>query len=369
MKQLLLRLGLAIALVSTCLKVIEAEAQEPLLDLGSRVQAHEVSNRFSLPAITSGAVRRFKERMASSISFILDGPPSLVSTRVGLCIQRLLTQLLNTPRGPIGISMSPSKKRGNDPATGKKFWDADVTHNPNVLFHSGKYYLFYTGQHGDGEKLSDASQQPAHRCRCRYGSAGPWRRFDKPIIDVSEDRDSFDSLCVTNPAACVRPDGSVLVIYKAVKWVEGKAMGGNVRYGAAVADEPEGPYRKIPGHIFEREQSGQTWMLAEDPFIWFSSKYGNRYYAIARDVVGAFTGSRGGICIFESSDGLDWRESEKPKLIDNRFRRSDGTLSETQLERPALLIVNDEPIYLFGATDGYLKEKASSNVQIELRLP
>ncbi len=61
--------------------------------------------------------------------------------------------------------------------------------------------------------------------------------------------------------------------------------------------------------------------------------------------------------------------AEHPKLVANRFQREDGTLSAKQLERPALLFENGEPIYLFGATDGYDSKKASSNVQIELRLP
>ncbi len=67
-----------------------------------------------------------------------------------------------------------------------------------------------------------------------------------------------------NPAAAVRPDGGILLIYKAVQYVEGKPMGGRVRYRAALADHPEGPYVKTPGHIFEAENDdGKTWMLAE----------------------------------------------------------------------------------------------------------
>jgi hypothetical protein len=46
---------------------------------------------------------------------------------------------------------------------------------------------------------------------------------------------------------------------------------------------------------------------------------------------------------------------------------SDGSKSTFKLERPALLIENGEPTYLFGATDGYLKNgKISSNIQIPL---
>lgn len=134
-----------------------------------------------------------------------------------------------------------------------------------------------------------------------------------------------------------------------------------------MADRPEGPYLKKAGHIFEAEKPGKHWMVAEDPFIWFSRKYGNRYYAVTRDVVGTFSGSSGGICLFQSDDGLHWKAAAHPKVLDNRITLEDGGLSKTTLERPALLIENDEPTFLFGATDGYMKvARPSSNVQIPL---
>jgi hypothetical protein len=252
------------------------------------------------------------------------------------------------------------------PARGKQYWDGTTTHNPNVLQKDGKFYLYYMGNTGDGNYAT-------HRNNQRIGVAmadrpeGPWKRFDKPVIDVSPDKAAFDSLCVTNPAAAVRPDGGILLIYKAVEYVQGKKMGGRVRYGATVADKPEGPYTKTAGHIFEAdgEVGKKTWMLAEDPYIWFSHRYGERYYAIARDVVGQFTGSSGGLALFESADGLRWKPDSHPKVLGSRFTWADGTVSEKNVERPALLFDGDEPIALFGATGGYLKTP-SYNVHFPL---
>lgn len=255
------------------------------------------------------------------------------------------------------------------PARGKEFWDGTTTHNPNILRYHGKFYLIYMGNTGDGQSY------PMHRNNQRIGVAiadkpeGPWKRFDKPIVTVSDDKKAFDSLCVTNPGAAERPDGGILLIYKAVEYVEGKPMGGKVRYGAALADKPEGPYTKMPGRIFEAEgaDAGKHWMLAEDPFIWFSKTYGNRYYAVARDVVGLFTGAKGGIALFESEDGLHWKAAVHSKVLGNPYLWADGTKSLSQLERPSLLLDGDKPVALFGAADGYLKEgRISSNVQIPL---
>lgn len=273
------------------------------------------------------------------------------------------------PFGPyrfVNVALPP---RGANPATGEKYWDADVTHNANIVLRDGKYLLFYTGNHGDGK-------YPTHRNHQRIGVAiaekpeGPWTRFDRPIVDISTDKTAFDSLCVANPAGAVRPDGGLLVIYKGVQYVEGKVMGGRVKYGAAMADKPEGPYTKAPGRVFEAEQDdGKHWMLAEDPYLWFSKVYGNRYYAVARDVVGKFTGSSGGIALFESQDGLRWNAAPQPRVLGARFTWADGQSSAKNIERPALLFDGEQPIALFGATDGYPKSGVSCNVQIPLKPP
>lgn len=337
------------------------------LDLGSRVQPLPAANRFSLPDHfvwcgapvkgPDGKYHLFYSRWPVKAGF---APGWALRSEIAYAVA-------DRPAGPyrhVNVALPP---RGNDPATGRKYWDADVTHNANAFFHDGKYYLFYMGNHGDGKSY------PMHRNHQRIGVAwaakpeGPWTRLDQPIVTVSDDKKAFDSLCVTNPAACLRPDGGVLLVYKAVEHVDGKEMGGKVRYGAAIAARPEGPYVKTLGRIFEADGAGGHWMVAEDPFIFHSRKHGNRYYAVTRDVVGTFTGSKGGICLFQSDDGLGWKPAAHPKILGARFRLADGSNSISQLERPALLIEEGEPTHLFGASDGYLKEgRISSNIQIPL---
>ncbi len=89
-------------------------------------------------------------------------------------------------------------------------------------------------------------------------------------------------------------------------------------------------------------------MLAEDPYIWHGR---DRYWAITRDVVGRFTGSKAGLALFESRDGFDWQPAMHPKVLDNYFLWEDGTSSGVRIERPALLFENNVPIALFGAVD------------------
>jgi hypothetical protein len=360
-------LFVAAVLGITCMVPSIAETVD--LDLGSRVQPLPETNRFSLPnyhvwcgapvKCSDGKYHLFYSRWPTESGF---APGWALHSEIAYAVS-------DKPEGPyqhVNVALPP---RGKDPRTGLKYWDADVTHNANAFVANGKFYLFYTGQYGDRKNY------PAHRNRQRIGVAvadhpqGPWTRFDEPIIDISSDKSSFDSLCVTNPAACLRPDGGVVVIYKAVAYVEGKEMGGRVQFGVATSDQPEGPYEKKQGRVFDAETTNKHWMIAEDPFIWFSEKYGKKYYAIARDVVGTFSGNSGGICLFESRDGLDWIPAKHPKVLDSRFLLADGSLSNQKIERPALLIDNDEPLLLFGATNGYSSKIASSNIQIPLTHP
>jgi hypothetical protein len=332
------------------------------LNLGAMVQAPLPENKFALPdyfvwcgAPTKGADGKyhlFYSRWPVKVGF---APGWAIHSEIAYAVAE-------KPFGPFRHVNVALQARGGD------FWDGAVTHNPNIVQHGGKYYLFYMGNRGDGK-------YPVHRNNQRVGVAvadkpeGPWTRFDKPIVDITPDKKSFDSLCVTNPAACVRPDGKILVIYKAVEFVEGKEMGGKVRYGAALADKPEGPYLKTPGRIFEAEgDTSKHWMLAEDPFIWFSQKYGKRYYAVARDVVGKFTGEAGGLALFQSSDGLQWQAATHPKVLGAKFQWQDGTQSLKNVERPALLIEDERPVVLFGATDGYQPQgRIAFNVAFPLK--
>lgn len=339
------------------------------LDLGHRVQPLPQANRFQVDGYfvwcgapvkgPDGKYHLFYSRWPVKVGF---APGWALHSEIAYAVS-------DAPAGPYRHVNVALPKRGVNPATGKPFWDADVTHNANAFYYRGQYHLFYMGNFGDGVSY------PQHRNHQRIGHAtasrpeGPWRRSAEPIVDVSSDPRAFDSLCVTNPAACVRPDGGVLLIYKAVQIIPGKPMGGNVRYGAAIAKSPDGPYVKQAGRIFEADKPGNHWMVAEDPFIWFSPKYGNRYYAVTRDVVGTFTGASGGVCLFQSEDGLNWKPAVHPHILNKRYRLEGGGVSRTQLERPALLIENNEPTYLFGAADGYQAGgKVSSNVQIPLHL-
>ena len=258
------------------------------------------------------------------------------------------------------------------PARGTQYWDGSATHNPNVVKHQGKYYLFYMGTSctvpiRKGESYTDNWWR--YRNTQRIGVAvadkpdGEWKRLDRPVLDVSPDSTAYDALMVSNPAAAFDRKGRVILLYKQVNKSE-KISGGQVRFGVAFADSPLGPFVKHPRPVFEASEGGRDWMVAEDPFVWFQKGY---YLAIVRDVIGKFSGEEGALVLMQSKNGTDWQPAKHAKVIGSTFYWEGGMPGASKLERPCLYLDKGVPAYLYGATRADQAQTLSFNVAIPLK--
>ena len=257
------------------------------------------------------------------------------------------------------------------PARGTKFWDGSATHNPAVISHKGKYYLYYMGTSSTAE-----IQQPVrsngnwwhYRNSQRIGVAvadspdGEWKRLDHPVLSVSKDSTAPDAMMVSNPAACFDDKDRVILLYKQV-CKNGKINGGKVRFGVAFSNSPFGPFVKHDQPIFEARDGANEWMVAEDPFVWFQQ---GSYLAIVRDVVGKFTGDSGAFALMISKNGYDWQPAKNPKVIGSTFYWEGGVASTSKLERPCLYLENGIPKFLYGANRADKSESMSYNVAVPL---
>lgn len=241
-------------------------------------------------------------------------------------------------------------------------WDGTMTHNPYILKHNNKYYLYYIGVRGT--ILNDTTKCEPYgidwwnrRNTQRIGVAvadkpeGPWQRMNDPVLSVSDDSTAFDALCVTNPAVCIGRNDEVVMLYKAVCKTD-KIQGGKVRFSVAFADSPVGPFTKTNELIFQPADS-EAGMVAEDPYIWFDQK-NDLYYAIVRDVVGQFTGEdSGGLALLQSVDAIEWITVQNSKVLPACLTWADGTIYDAKanhVERPFLYFDNDGvPALLFGS--------------------
>lgn len=220
-------------------------------------------------------------------------------------------------------------------------WDADVTHNPTVIKNDNKYYMYYMGTRGPGSWWDYRNNQRIGVAVAAH-PAGPWERFDKPVLDVSSGE--WDCLMTSNPSCTRGPDGKFYMMYKGVG-AGPMPKGGKVLAGMAVADDPLGPFTKKKGPVIENPESG--WSV-EDAFVWYQN---DRFYALIKDFQGFFTKSgRDTLAMFESKDGLNWKMAENPLAHDRNIQWEDGkTQKMLRLERPQILLENGSPIALFCA--------------------
>jgi hypothetical protein len=144
----------------------------------------------------------------------------------------------------------------------------------------------------------------------------------------------------------------------------GTLHSGVVKMGIAFADNPLGPYQRVKKPILKLENRGNSWMLAEDPFLWYQN---NKYYIIIRDVAGKYTGNTGALAMLSSADGINWKPTVHTLVAPSKIKFENGKLSDDRLERPFLLFKNGLPIFLFAAM-GIDNRAHSMNIAVPLRM-
>jgi hypothetical protein len=190
--------------------------------------------------------------------------------------------------------------------------------------------------------------------------AGPWRRFDQPLLDVTPG--AWDCKVTTNPTCTQLPDGRFLLVYKAVGDVHSAPFYGPVVHGAAFADSPLGPFKKHPEPIFSVAGSK---FPGEDPFIWTQ---GNTIYAFVKDNACHYSPHSKSIVLFESSDGVDWRQCPGA-FITRQFTRTDGTsVDYDRVERPQLLFEHGRPSVLYCGVKPEADKYESFNVHVPIEM-
>lgn len=240
----------------------------------------------------------------------------------------------------------------------KTGWDADSIHNPSVIKYNGKYYMYYMGNHGNGEFWN-------HRNNQRIGVAfsekpeGPFIRSDKPVLDIS--KDSFDSLMTSNPSVTVGGDGKFYMIYKAVHDNNKPPIGGAVVCGIATSDSPLGPFKKHGKPIMVNPE--HDWSV-EDAFIWYEN---GRFYSLAKDYQGYFTKvGKGQTALFSSENGFDFTPCDPPLAFLNELHFENLTMPLHRMERPQIFFENGKPKVLLCACMPNQDAKETFNVSIPL---
>lgn len=231
---------------------------------------------------------------------------------------------------------------------GNGYWDATTCHNPHIKYVDGRYCLFFMGNSNGKTNTKRIGLATADSLD------GPWKRPDTPLLEAGAEGE-WDDHCTTNPSFIKHPDGKYWLYYKSWNSYEYEHSGhtdirGNRKYGLAISENLEGPYKKYPGNpIIDFSSRGDNKQL-EDAFIWLEK---GKYKLLARDM-GLFSHEVG--LYMESPDGIRWGDPEIG------FKSLAEYVSEPpappylkrygRLERPQILFVHGEPAFLFTASQG-----------------
>lgn len=230
---------------------------------------------------------------------------------------------------------------------GEGYWDGTTCHNPHIQYVDGTYCLFYMG---NANGKTDTKRIGLATASSLYG---PWKRPDAPLLEPGMPG-SWDDHCTTNPAFVKHPDGSYWLYYKSWNTHEYQTMKGPIRgnrkYGLAVADKLEGPYRKYKHNpVIDFSQRGENRQF-EDAFVWLED---NRFNMLARDM-GVYNHEAG--LYLESRDGKSWSDPLIAYYEASAYIQQPPAPPHLKrygrFERPQLLFQNGKPTYLFTASQG-----------------
>ncbi|WP_297089700.1 hypothetical protein [uncultured Draconibacterium sp.] len=238
------------------------------------------------------------------------------------------------------------------PPRGNEFWDGDCTHNPHVIEHNGKYYLYHMGNRGSGywentpddrmPSIKDDEEWWVNRNNQRIGVAvaddlnGPWKRFDKPLIDATGDR-----WMTSTPTVTKRTDGKFLMAYKYVK-ADPKHKNGKVIHVTAISSSPLGPFKDTDIPFITHPTAS---FACDDHLEWL---HNGNFYCIAKDSRGVWSDCpEGSTLLFESDDmGLHWKLAKNPLAIKaGEIKWTDGTSTfcERTADMPKFYMENGVP--------------------------
>jgi hypothetical protein len=207
----------------------------------------------------------------------------------------IVRAISDRPEGPYEFQEVVVNGRGGD------WWDGKMCHNPKIVKLRDGYLLYYIGS-AQGSPLRKVGYATAPAI------TGPWKRIEQPL-PLGDD--------ANNPAPYIRPDGSVLLLYR----------DRTLRMYVAEAPSYAGPYRIVASDIFPG-------IRLEDPDLYFQD---GLYHMVLEDNEGRLTGDvRHGAHLI-SKDGVRWDPATPIKVYTHTIMWDDGTSTLcTRRERPEL---------------------------------
>jgi alpha-L-fucosidase 2 len=225
-------------------------------------------------------------------------------------------------------------------------------HNPRVSEVDGKYILMYICQNPSARGKQRVGMMIADRLE------GPWRFAGKHggiMVDPSANPKhwTYNAAIGADNPTFLKIGKKYYIYYKC-----GTPNHMDAKYGYAVSNKLEGPYTLCDSPITDNVS------YIEDAHAYH---YKDNYYLLTTDNLGGNTGIYGALILWQSKTGLDFKltdaqiamgtifdywgtpkdKSELERKYPKRFIRDPSG----KLERPAILLIDGKPAYLYAVAD------------------
>lgn len=242
------------------------------------------------------------------------------------------------------------------PVRGKEFWDGMTTHNPTIHKFDGKYYLYYMGTTGDREIKSVPGKPKLnwqHRNNQRIGVAVA----DHPNGPWKRfDKPVLD----VNKEDSMAFDALMVSNPSVCQMSDGKILMVYKSVGKRHPLPQGGPVVHMvaigegPLGPFKKEP--------EPVFLFFGERFpaedpyiwyqDGKYRAIVKRIQQKDKNRVFSLVHYDSEDGIDWRSGKYFDVSDRTITWEDGQKQQfTHLERPQVLLENGVPTVLLCAAD------------------
>jgi hypothetical protein len=247
----------------------------------------------------------------------------------------IVRAVADRPEGPFAFAQEAiGPREGN-------FWDGRVAHNPKIIRFGSQFVLFYIGSDDKGQM---GKRYIGYAVAARID--GPWRRSGRAIPNLWRSKEAHRA-DATNPAPCVRPDGTLLLGFRQAP---------EMLIGVAAAPALDGPWTVLNRDVWRSLPEKPDWRRFEDPDV---AHVNDRYELIVEDndTKRPLSGFGHGIH-FCSDDGAAWRLCDPPVAYTNTIAWDDGTSTTVyRRERPQMVVQDGRLTHLVTA----VKDDASQD--------
>jgi hypothetical protein len=242
------------------------------------------------------------------------------------------------------------------PVRGAEYWDGLCTHNPTIHKFNGKYYLYYMGNTGDGKIVGKPGKHELnwlHRNNQRIGVAVA----DSP--DGPWKRFDTPVLDITHDDSLAH-DAAMTSNPSVCQMTDGRIL---MVYKAVGKKFPAPFYGPVVHCVAIADNPTGPFKKFPDPVFTFEGErfpaedpyiwhQDGKYRAIVKRMRHEGNKRLFSLVHYDSEDGIYWNKAKNFEISERIFTWENGRTQQfTHLERPQVLVENGEAIALICAAD------------------